>query len=53
MSFSENGGFNLGIMSRTANTDIFQGLRLVIKNSVIDATVGTTVYWEMEKTQEQ
>lgn len=53
MWISENSGFNLGIMSRTSNRDIFHGLRLIIKNSVIDDIVGTTVCQELEETQEQ
>lgn len=53
MGISENGHSNLGIMSRTVNKNIIQGLGTVINNSVINGILGTIIYLEMEKAQGQ
>lgn len=53
MWISENSRSNLGIMSRTVNKNIIQGLGIVINNSVINGILDTIVYLEMEKTQGQ
>lgn len=43
MCISENSDSNLGNISRTADTNIIQGLGIVIKNSVINDILGTIV----------
>jgi len=43
MWISQNGDSNLGITSRTADTNFIQGLGIVIKNSAINDLLRTIV----------